>query len=194
MDSLAFLFKNIMSSNTVSFNADNKRTTITRLKFLGTIEPHQKIDITSLKIESNSVWIPIKRWLSGSSRETTMNFFSSTIERSIDIIKANLASTKKSDKIFVANMVADLIAAVKGLRAAQITYSDDKMTVCSIESHIESIQGEIMEIQDQYPDVFTIKTSCVMNLEKSLGKKLRLKPEDEDRTNSDDDTEESPLP
>lgn len=174
MDSLIQIFRSISpltGGTTNLISSDSKRQIITKLKFISLLEPHEKIDINSLKIESSGIWTPLKRLIAGSSRDTTVNFFGSTIDRTFEIIQASLSSERMADRIFVANTLTDLINAIRGLRAAQTTYADDKLVVCNIESQIESVQGFIMEIQEKHSDILTLKEACVVSLEKTLGKR-----------------------
>lgn len=147
-------------------NADSRRQVLTRLKFLGSIMPHEKIDSRSLKIESTSFLTPIKRFfMTGDSRDTTLHFFSSTIDRSCEIISAYLHSNNVQEQIFCANILQDLMNSVKGLRSAQITYESDKLVVCEIEVLIENIQAFIFQTQQTHAEVFTIKELCVLRID-----------------------------
>ena len=148
---------------------ETKRTIITRLKFIGTIQPHEKIDSRTLKVESPTIFTPLKRFLYGDSRDTTVHFFSSTIDRAFEIVDANINSSKTSDKMFCANIIADLVNSIKGLNAAQQTYSDDKLIVCELETITESIQRKIYELQKQHPDIFTLnQLSLNDNINKTI--------------------------
>ena len=145
-----------LGTNSHYITADTKRATITRLKFMGTLMPHEKINPATLQIENIGLWTSILRTLSGSSRETTMNFFTNTIERTFEILEANLHSPKTSDKVFCANTVGDLINAVKGIKSAQVTYTKDKLIVCELEALIESVQAFISDLEQRYPEILKL--------------------------------------
>lgn len=146
---------------------DSRRQVLTRLKFIGRLQPHDKIDSRTLRVESNSIITPLKRlFVTGDSRETTLNFFSSTIDRSFEIIAGHINSKNVSDRIFCANVIQDLIASVKGLRATQGTYADDNYTVCEIDVIVQAVQAKIWEIQQVYPDLFTMKELCMVQIDK----------------------------
>jgi len=162
-------------------DSNSKRQTITKLKFMGTLSPHEKIDPFNLKVETSSLWTPLKRLMSGSSRDTTMYFFSSTLERTFEIIEASLHSSKTADQVFCSNTVADLINAVKGLRAAQITYGNDKIVMCELEVLIETVQAFLMDLQKRAPAIFTLKEACVLQLQGTGGKGIHEEEEDGDR-------------
>jgi len=151
MNEFLSMIKMFSTSYNNSNTTQSRRTVITKLKFIGTLQPHEKIDSRNLKIESTSILTPIKRLILGDSRETTIYFFSSTIERSFEIIDA----TKTTDKMFCANMISDLIKSVKGLKAAQKTYNEDKLIICEIDTIIESIQRKIYEIRKEFPEIYS---------------------------------------
>jgi hypothetical protein len=146
---------------------DSRRQVLTRLKFIGRLQPHDKIDSRTLRIESNSIITPLKRlFVTGDSRETTLNFFSSTIDRSFEIIAGHINSKNVADRIFCANVIQDLIASVKGLRATQGTYADDNYTVCEIDVIVQAVQAKIWETQQAYPELFTMKELCMAQIDK----------------------------
>ena len=168
---MSFLRVFSQTPNSSSSSNDSRRQVLTRLKFIGNISPHEKIDSRSLKIESNSIFTPLKRLLfTGDSRETTLYFFSSTIDRSFEIIAAHLHSKHVSEQIFCANILQDLLRSVNGLRAAQKTYSDDKLIVCELDVLIETISAKLFEIQQNHPQLFTIKDLCVFQFNKEKNK------------------------
>jgi hypothetical protein len=151
-------------TNTTSAS-DTRRQILTRLKFIGSVSPHEKIDSHSLKVESPGVWTKLKRtFVTGDSRDTTLYFFSSTIDRSFEIVAASIHSKNVSEQIFTANVLQDLMKSVKGLRAAQQTYKEDKLVVCELEVIIESVQSKLYEYQQAFPEIFTIKDLSVMQI------------------------------
>lgn len=158
-------------------NNDSRRQVLTRLKFIGRLQPHDKIDSRTLRVESNSIITPFKRlFVTGDSRETTLNFFSSTIDRSFEIIAGHINSKNVSERIFCANVIQDLIASVKGLRATQGTYEDDNYTVCEIDVLIQTVQAKIWEIQQSHPDLFTMKELCVVQVDKESDDQSVINP------------------
>jgi len=165
MSDLLSVLKFFTPSNSSTNSSDSRRQVLTRLKFIGSISPHEKIDSKSLKVESTSFWTPLKRWLfTGDSRDTTLNFLSSTIDRSFEIVAATIHNKNVSEQIFAANILQDLMTSVRGLRSVQKTYADDKLIVCEIEVLVQNIQGKLFEIQRSHPQLFTIKDLCIMQL------------------------------
>lgn len=129
---------------------------LTRLKFIGTIEAGEKLDVRNLKIESNTIITPIKRMFFGEGRDATYAFTYTTIERSFAILYSLAATDKVSDSLLCANILHDMNKAINGLNNMQTTYKDDKMFVCNIETLIQTIQAKMLEVQQKYPDIWSL--------------------------------------
>lgn len=164
-DILKFI-KQMTSNVSTPSVMEGKRQIATRLKFIASIAPNEKIDSLNLRIESPSIFTPIKRFLYGDSRNSTLSFFSSTIERTFEVIDAHIHSKNMSDRLFCANIISDLMASVNGLKAFQKTYEDDKLISCEISVLIESIEAKIYAIRSSHPDMFTIKKEFITQMEK----------------------------
>ena len=152
-NTLKYVFTNDRRDNMNEYNRD----IITRLKFIGTFSPGEKIDIKNLRIETNSILTPIKRLLQGESREQTYSFINSTIERSFDIVKSYSTSERISERLMCKNILEDMIKAIKGLQNIQKTYKDDKLFYCNIETIIENIHSKLSEVQVKDPELFKLK-------------------------------------
>ena len=137
-----------------NYRSERQREIITQLKFISTFQSGEKIDVKHLRVELNNYFTPFKRLIYGESRDTTLNFLSSTIERSFEILLSNVHSDKKSDRLFCKNMIRDLTAAIQGLKNIQLTYSDDKLFWCNIETIIDAITTKISEVKDIAPALF----------------------------------------
>jgi len=133
---------------------EKNRDTITKLKFICSLQQGEKVDVKNLKIEHNNILTPVKRLIFGESRDTTLNFLNNTIERSFEIIQAYCNSERKSEKIFCINIINDLIKSIYGLKNIQFTYKEDKLFYCNIDILIENIQGKIIELKEKYNDIF----------------------------------------
>jgi hypothetical protein len=125
--------QSIFSGDKTTF--DRNKDIITNLKFIGTIQKGEKIDVKNSKIEENNLFTPLRRMLMGESRETTFQFINTTIDRSFEIINSYVFSEKLSEKKFVTNVVLDLYKTIAGLKNIQTTYSDDKNFYCKINLH-----------------------------------------------------------
>jgi hypothetical protein len=136
---------------------DRQREIITKLKFIGMLQPGEKVDVNSLRIEPKTILTPIKRLFFGEGRDKTFNFLSLTIERSIEIIQNYVLSDRISERIYCSNIINDLIKAIVGLKNIQETYREDKMFVCNVDILIENVDSKLTEIKEKYPEVMSIK-------------------------------------
>jgi hypothetical protein len=136
---------------------DRQREIITKLKFIGTFQAGEKIDVNNLRIEDKTLFTPLKRLFFGEGRDKTFNFLSLTIERSIEIIQNYVLSDRISERIYCSNLINDLFKAVVGLKNIQETYREDKMFVCNIDILIENVDAKLTEIKERFPDIMTIK-------------------------------------
>jgi hypothetical protein len=150
---------NLILSKDKSIN-DNQfiRENIIKLKFIGTFQANEKINVKSLSVEQNNIFTPLKRMIYGESRSTTYEFLNSTIEKSFSIIYSFVKTDKLSEKIFCKNILNDLVQSISGLKNIQRTYSDDKLFLSNVSYLIETIQAKILEIKENYPDIFNIQT------------------------------------
>jgi hypothetical protein len=152
-NALKYVFTNDRRDNMNEYNRD----IITRLKFIGTFAPGEKIDIKNLRVESNNIFTPIKRLLQGESRDHTYSFINSTIERSFDIVKSYSTSERVSERLMCKNILEDMIKAIKGLQNIQKTYKDDKLFYCNIETIIENVHSKLSEVKHKDPEIFKLK-------------------------------------
>lgn len=150
--------KAIFSTERNNCMIEKNRDVIIRLKFIGTFQPNEKVDVRNLRIENNTMITPFKRMLFGESRDTTYNFLNSTVERSFEIINAYIRSDKISEKIYCKNILNDMVKAIQGLKNIQKTYKDDKLFYCNIETIIETIESKLSELKEKHIDIFEIKT------------------------------------
>ena len=141
--------QSIFSGDKTTF--DRNKDIITNLKFIGTIQKGEKIDVKNSKIEENNLFTPLRRMLMGESRETTFQFINTTIDRSFEIINSYVFSEKLSEKKFVTNVVLDLYKTIAGLKNIQTTYSDDKNFYCKVEIILEDINSKLNEFEDRHP-------------------------------------------
>lgn len=153
-----YAIKLLLTNNSKHSLEEKNREIITKLKFIGTFQPGEKIDVRNLKIENTSIVTPIKRMFFGESRETTYSFLNNTIDRTFEIISANCNSERLSEKLLCKNIINDLIKSVVGLKNIQKTYDDDKLFHCNIETVIESIQSKLSELKQKHPDIFKLET------------------------------------
>ena len=136
---------------------DSHKDVIIKLKFIGTFQEGEKIDIKNLQVETNNIFTPIKRLIQGDGRATTYAFLNSVIDRSFEIIYAYSNSEKVGERLMCKNIVEDMYKAIKGLNNIQKTYKDDKHFYCNIETLIDTINYKIADVKDKVEEKVVIQ-------------------------------------
>jgi len=178
MSLLTFFSYNVSPSGSI-INTDTRRQIIAKLKFMSILSPHEKIDSRNLVVENNSIFTALKRLFMGDSRQTTINFFSTTTERAIEIINSLMHSKAVSDRIICSNILNDLINSTNGIRAIQQTYNDDKLIICELDALIEHISSKLYEIKELHPDLFQFKN--IWSFKKDSVEEQKSKSVDEEQ-------------
>lgn len=105
------------------------------LKMISSIESEQKLYINKNYVNvydvnfTNSLW----RFVSGNTRETTIKFINTTIDKSMFFI---LMNTNNGNKSIILN---DLIESKKGIENLIDTYSNDKIMISRLKVINEKI-------------------------------------------------------
>ena len=118
---------------------------ITRLKFISTFQIGEKINIQNMRVETDSILTPLRRFIFGESREKTLLFITNTIERSFDILHSRITDNKISEQLYCQKILSDFVRCLTGLKNIQQTYKDDKLFYCTIDTILESIETRIQE-------------------------------------------------
>ena len=147
-------FKYMMQTDRKDFISERNRDIMSHLKFIGTIQPNEKIDVKNRCIENYNIFTPVKRTLFGESRTTTYQFLTSTIDRSFEIVYAYCKSSKLSEQLQCKHILLDMSKAVMGLQNIQKTYKEDKQFCCDIDVLIQTIESMMEEFKNTNPELF----------------------------------------
>lgn len=129
---------------------------IARLKFIGTWQPGDKLDVKNMRIESNNLFTPLKRLFNGEGRETTLAFVYNTVERAFAIMYSLAATDKASDTLVCGHILIDMHTAIGGITNLQTTYKDDMMYVCNLQTMIQTIQAKLIDVKTRYPSIWKL--------------------------------------
>jgi hypothetical protein len=133
---------------------DATHEVITRLKFIGTVEKDEKINVKNMTIQSNTIFTSIHRMFQQESRDTTLDFLKSTFNRVFEIIKLHLCGETETDKYFASHLINDLQSSINGLKNLQHTYSSDRLFKSYIDMLIQTITCNLLEIKAKKPSLF----------------------------------------
>ena len=177
-----------------------------KLKFIGTLEPGQKISVgSSPVIQENTYWTSMVRTFTGESRQRVFKFIQDTISDSLNILEGLSNSSNDFDIQICKNLITDLIFLKPGLTNLQATYKLDRMYVSKIKVLMENLDVKIRELcykrdidYDQlYEKVSTVIKERQENADSELAKVV-TKQEEEVATDNlggsdshDDDEDQS---
>lgn len=111
---------------------------LSRLKFIGKIQPCEKINVKYLYVQTDSWATRILRTLfAQDNRNNALSFFKNTLDRSFEIISANKGNQEKLPMI--KNILRDIETATVGITHFKETYKSDVMYCCEIDTLIQSV-------------------------------------------------------
>jgi hypothetical protein len=117
---------------------ESDKEIISRLKFIGKIQKGEKINVKYMYIQPEGIVTRISRTIINQcNRQNTLNFVTTTIKRSFDIIN----SCKKSSNFQLHNMLTDLAQSKKGLINLKNTYIDDIKIGCDLDTLLQEINA-----------------------------------------------------
>jgi hypothetical protein len=97
--------------------------TMSRLKFIGKIQPGEKINTKFMYIQPNTIFTRLSRSLFFQDNRTkTLVFLQDTINKAFEILKCYDNSKKNSEKMMCINVISDLKVVRTGLKNLKETY------------------------------------------------------------------------
>jgi len=121
---------------------------ISRLKFISTIKPGEKIDVASLSVQADTVLGRLYRTVlaRGESRAATLEFVRLTLGEAFDLAQTQAAHKDAYVRRLGAMVFAAIVAAKAGILGLSETYKDDRMFVSRIETLLGSLDAKIAEV------------------------------------------------
>jgi hypothetical protein len=167
-----------------------------KLKFIGTLEPGQKISVSSSPmIQENTLWTSMVRTLTGDSRQKVFKFISDTIADSLNILEGLSNSSNDFDIQICKNLITDLIFLRPGLTNLQDTYKLDKMYVSKIKVLVENLDVKIRELCHKrdidYEQLYENVTAMILERQTNVAKSTSENAEKATDDNTDDNTDEN---
>jgi len=123
---------------------------ISKLKFISTLKPGEKIDVASLSIQPDTLASRLYRTIlaRGESRMGTLEFIRQTLGEAFDII----STYSNKDDIFnnkINQMLTTALTSAKiGIAGLTETYKDDRMFISRIETLVGTLNAKIIEISN----------------------------------------------
>ena len=111
---------------------------LSRLKFIGKIQPMEKINVKYLYVQQDSWTTRILRTLfSHDNRNNALSFFNITVDKSFEIVTTNRDMVEKLP--LLQNIIRDIQTSIVGISNFKETYKADLMFCCEIDTLIQSI-------------------------------------------------------
>lgn len=146
---------------------ESTQEVLSRLKFIGTLQAGERVDVHNQCIENNTILTGIKRMFYGEGRDATYAFFTNTIERAFAILYSLVATEKLGDRMVCSHILQDMMKAMNGIKNMQITYQSDKKFMCNLETLVQAVQAKMYEVRQRYPDIY--ETALVLASPESDG-------------------------
>lgn len=116
---------------------------ISKLKFVSRIKSGQKVDSRAMRIQENTYFNSFIRTLFQDNRHNALVLFKDIIGKAFQSI------TQCQDKILVSNIIDDIRQCISGLENFKVTYGDDVMFTCEIDTLIDDIELKLGQYDTQ---------------------------------------------
>ena len=117
---------------------------LSRLKFIGKIQPSEKINVKYLHVQHDS-WITgiLRTLFAQDNRNNALLFFRTTLDKSFEIIETNKIKHEKCTMIL--NIIKDIENSLIGISNFKETYKTDLMFCCQIDTLVQNIKIRLDE-------------------------------------------------
>ncbi len=113
---------------------------LTRLKFLGSIQPHDKISTTKLLRQPPSIWQPFERMLYGDDRQKCLTFVKTTLRDGFQSLRE---AHSEPERLAILGDTRNAIASSLNLR---YTYTNDTRFVCQLDVILDGAKRRLLSI------------------------------------------------
>ena len=128
---------------------------ISKLKFLSKVQKCEKINVNGLFVQLDGLKTTVSRTIwNPDSRQNTLTFVESTINKSCTLIDLYLRSEKSSEVQMGKNILKDLNDSKVGIANLKHTYSEDVMFCSKIDTFLQIIDAKIVELKGKYYILF----------------------------------------
>lgn len=131
---------------------DGNKEIISRLKFIGKLKIHDKMNTKHMYVQPDGITTTISRtFFYPDNRQNAMTFVQETISRAFELLVTYDRSDKDSDKVLVIHLIKDLQQAKVGLIHLKNTYITDVKFCCDMDTLLEHIDAKLTNMYTKYP-------------------------------------------
>lgn len=122
---------------------------ISRLKFISTVEPGEKIDVSTQTIMPNTYMNQIyNAFMRSEGRMDTLNFVRQSVTDAFDLLGSYTTRDNSYDRR-IAHMIVDaLVSSRRGILALTDTYKHDRMLTSRIETLVDLLDAKLSELPE----------------------------------------------
>lgn len=121
---------------------------ISKLKFISTLKPGEKIDVASLSVQPDTFAGRLYRTIlaRGESRSATLEFIRQTLGEAFDLVSAYVVREDSFNRKIGQMIIAALSATKTGIMGIAETYKDDRMFVSRVETLVGTLEAKIADM------------------------------------------------
>lgn len=124
---------------------------IAKLKFIGTIQTGDKINVKLMTIQNDCFLTKLNRTIFNiDDRGNTLIFITSIINKSFELLTS--LEKEKGDNFFrmalYTNLISDIKKSIEGIKNLEETYDSDKLFCCKLEVLREEISARIGKVEE----------------------------------------------
>ena len=121
---------------------------ISKLKFIATLKPGEKVDIASLSVQPNTLVGRLYRTIvaRGESRVTTLEFIRQTLGEAFDLTSVYIVREDSFNRKIGNMILTALTDANSGIKGLAETYKDDRMFTSRIDTLVGTLEAKIAEM------------------------------------------------
>jgi len=133
---------------------------MTKIKFIGTIQPNEKVNVKQMCIQEDTLFTSFFRTIYQESHDSTIRFFENTYEdvfallfRTVEQIKTNINKNTSSLLSLCKTIVKDIQRSFVGIKNVQVTYKENRMVKCRLETLTQLVENRLEQIKELCPDI-----------------------------------------
>ena len=147
---------------------------ISKLKFVGRIKQNEKVNTKYLYTQPDNYVTSITRSLVyQDSRENLVTFLNDIMGKATTLIEDYSVSNDMSKKKLCMNVFSDFINSKEGLKNLIVTYKDDVMFGCRLDTLIQQIESKEFEFNEKLKRIGIFKNRYSLKTEPSITGSLK---------------------
>lgn len=125
---------------------------IARLKFIASIQQHDKLNLRSLSFDRNqNMWTSMKRYLTSESRNQCLVFVQSTINQAFSVLHTMIDNDISLSWHVCRLLIKDLQLCNHGIANLEVTYQTDSMFCAKLTTLRESTMFKVEDLLNSHP-------------------------------------------